>query len=271
MKAYETPENLVKLLNRVVRSAARTAFYKPRLGGISSISTLSEFGTIPPSSFSEFRTVNLRDILTEPEKIDWIVGASAGQSPEFAALTESGDEGNIRYDLLTDAVKEHVSLDQSTVCVVVSTPERRYFASEIATILIAAGARAHVFTDAGGPRTYERIDILSPTILVMLSKGLSEEELPKTVKLCITVNGEHHLARFPQLDIYHVDGLGFLGHSTNLETYTLNSDVFYFEQSDDHTLIVTPLYVHVRPAIRIELEDTVEMFSPSRLRFRQTN
>ena len=103
------------------------------------IATLDEFRAIPPTPLSEFRDRALRDTLAEPGKVDWIVGADGGQSPTRTAMVENADEGAIRYDVLADAVKERISLDASTVCAAVSTPERRYFASEVATILIAAG------------------------------------------------------------------------------------------------------------------------------------
>lgn len=266
MKAYETPDNLIELLNGVVRSAAKTAFYGPRLACIASISTPDEFSRIPSTPMSELRSQKLRDLLAQPDNVDWILGASAGQSPARAAIAESADEGAIRYDVLADAVKEHVPLDHSTVCVVASTPDRRYFASEIATILIAAGAQAHVFTDVGRYRPHERLDILAPKIVVMMSNDVSEEKLPASVQLCITFNTEHRVTRFPQLDVYQVDGLGFLGHSTDQQTYTLNSDTFYFEQSNDDKLIVTPLYSRVQPALRAETEIRVELLSQSRMR-----
>ena len=267
MPAYKTPDNLVELLDRVVRSASRTAFYDPRLSGVTGIATLDEFRVIPPTPLSEFHERSLRDTLAEPSKVDWIVGADGGQSPTRTAMVESADEGAIRYDVLADAVKEQASLDASTVCTAVSTPERRYFASEVATILIAAGAHAHVFTDEGRPRTYERLDLLGPQVVVMLSPRLEEDRLPETTKLALTFNREHQLTRIPQLDVYHVDGLGFLGHSSDLDTYTLNSDVFYFEQSSDGRLMVTPLYGRVQPALRVLTEDKVEFVAESRVRF----
>ena len=267
MPAYKTPDNLVELLSRVVRSASRTAFYGPRLSGVTGIATLDEFHAIPPTLLSEFRDRALRDTLAEPSNVDWIVGADGGQTPARAAMVENADEGAIRYDVLADAVKEHIVLDASTVCAAVSTPEGRYFASEVATILIAAGAHAHVFTDDGRSRTYERLDLLEPQVLVLLSPLLEEDSLPATTKLAITFNREHRLTQLPQLDVYHVDGLGFLGHSADLRTYTLNSDVYYFEQSADGRLIVTPIYGRVQPALRVLTEDEVEFVGESRGRF----
>lgn len=267
MPVYKTPDNLVELLNGVVRSASRTAFYGPRLSGTTGIATPEEFRAIPSTPLSVFRDRVLRDTLVEPNNVDWIVGAEAGQSTTRAAMVENADEGAIRYDLLTDAVKEHVALDASTVCAAVSTPERRYFASEVATILIAAGAHAHVFTDVGRPRTYERLDLLGPKVVVMLSPRLEEARLPQTTNLAITFNKEHRLTRLAQLDVYHIDGLGFLGHSADLQTYTLNSDVYYFEQSAEGRLIVTPLYGRIQPALRVVTKDKVEFVSDSLVRF----
>ena len=267
MDVYKTPDNLVELLDRVVRSASRTAFYGPRLSGVTGIATPDEFRAIPLTPLSEFRHRALRDTLAEPGKVDWIVGADGGQSPTRTAMVENADEGAIRYDVLADAVKEQVSLDASTVCTAVSTQERRYFASEVATILIAAGAHAHVFTDDGRPRTYERLDLLRPEVVVMLSPRLEEGRLPQTTKLALTFNREHRLTRIPQLDVYQVDGLGFLGHSSDLDTYTLNSDVYYFEQSSDGRLMVTPLYGRVQPALRVLTDDRVEFVAESRVRF----
>ena len=267
MPAYKTPDNLVDLLNRVVRSASQTTFYGARLSGRTGIASVDEFRAIPPTPLAEFRERALRDTLAEPSNVDWIVGAAGGQSPMRTAMVENADEGAIRYDVLADAVKEQLVLDASTMCVAISTPERRYFASEVATVLIAAGAHAHVFTDEGRPRTYERLDLLGPQVVVMLSPRLEEYRLPETTKLALTFNREHRLTRFPQLDVYHVDGLGFLGHSYNLQTYTLNSDVYYFEQSDEGRLMVTPLYGRVQPALRVITEDRVEFVAESQVRF----
>ena len=267
MPAYKTPDNLVELLNRVVRSASQTAFYAPRLLGVTVIASLDEFRAIPSTPLSEFLARDLRDTLAEPGNVDWIVGADGGQSPTRTAMVENADEGAIRYDVLADAVKEQIVLDASTVCAAVSTPDRRYFASEVATILIAAGAHAHVFTDEGRPRTYERLELLGPTVVVMLSPQLEEDRLPETIKLALTFNREHRLRWIPQLDVYHIDCLGFLGHSSDLRTYTLNSDVYYFEQSAEGHLIVTPLYGRVQPALRVITEDKVEFVGETEVRF----
>ena len=266
MPAYKTPDNLVELLDKVVRSASRTAYYPPGSPARPGSPRWTSSAPFPRPRCRN--SANARCVTPSlSHKVDWIVGADGGQSPTRTAMVENADEGAIRYDVLADAVKEQVSLDASTVCAAVSTPERRYFASEVATILIAAGAHAHVFTDDGRPRTYERLDLLEPDVVVMLSPRLEEDRLPQTTKLAITFNREHRLTRLPQLDVYHVDGLGFLGHSSDLDTYTLNSDVYYFEQSSDGRLMVTPVYGRVQPALRVLTEDKVEFVAESRVRF----
>lgn len=267
MDVYRTPDNLLGLLNGVVRKAARTTFYRPRLSSMTGITTLDEFRAIPPTPLSVLQGRALRDTIAEPANIEWIVGAAGGQSPVRTATVESAEASPIRYDLLADAVREQTVLDGSTVCAAVSTPVRRYFASEVVTILIAAGAHGHVFTDVGGPRTYEWLELLRPTVIVMLSPELSEERLPQTTQLAITFNGEYRLTRIPQVDVYHADGLGFLGHSADLRSYVLNSDVYYFERSANGYLIATPLYGHVQPAVRVVTEQRVEFISESRIRF----
>lgn len=267
MRAHETPDNLIELLNGVIRAAARTAFFSPILGGVSSISTVEEFRAISVTPLSIFRARPMRDTLSEPRAVDWIVGASDGQSPALAAIAESAEEGSIRYDLIADAVKECVDLNHSTVCVVVSTSARRYFASEVATILIAAGAQAHVFTGRWTPRAYERLELLEPTVAVVLSPGVVQERIPASVKLIVSFDRECRLDRFPQMDVYHVDGLGFLGQSVDMRTYSLNGDVYHFERSVGGNLIVTPLHARVQPALRIMTEDRVEFEALGRIRF----
>ena len=75
------------------------------------------------------------------------------------------------------------------------------------------------------------------------------------------------MRRLPQLDFYIVDELGFLGHSTDCETYTLHQDAYYFQQSDSGNLIVTALYNRVQPMIRIETMDRVEPLGSHTVRF----
>ena len=77
------------------------------------------------------------------------------------------------------------------------------------------------------------------------------------------------MRKISQLDFYHVDELGFLGQSTDCESYLLNSDEYYFERSDNGRLIVTSLYNHVQPMLRIETMDTVKPLGKHGVEFNQ--
>ena len=182
-------------------------------------------------------------------------------------MAEGADEAEDRYDLLTDAVKACISLDSPRTCAVVTSGGRRYFAAEIAAILIRSGVPSHVFVDRGEPRTFERLHSTSPDLLVVLSDGLAEAELPPSIELCITFRRSQKMVSFPQLDVYVVDELGFLGHSTDCETFALYNDVCYFETSDNGNLVVTALYNRVRPMVRVETLDRVDALGTHTLTF----
>ena len=265
--SYETPDNLVELLDAVVNQAARTAFYSSKLNGHRRIRNPEDFGNIPVTSLETYRRQRFADVLAEPSKVEWIVGPYKGQSPDSVAVAEGPDEEADRYELLTDAVKECISLQKKRTCAVVTSPEKRYFASEVATILINAGIPSHVFTDKGTPRTYELVEHVSPEVVVILSNNLSETRLPANTELCITFRRSHRLRRFHQLDVHVVDELGFLGHSTDCESYKLNKDVYYFERSASGSLIVTSLYKRVQPMLRIETTDKVSPLAGHTLEF----
>ena len=102
-----------------------------------------------------------------------------------------------------------------------------------------------------------------------LVEGLEEEELPETIKLCITFRRSQRMNRFRQLDVYIVDELGFLGHSTDCGTYALNQDLYYFEQSEDGFLVVTALMNRTQPMMRLRTMDKVEYLSGHALEFAQ--
>ncbi len=264
---YETPDNLVELLDGIVNQAAQTAFYSSMLNGHRRIRNPEDFGNIPVTSLETYRRQRFADVLAEPSKVEWIVGPYKGQSPDSVAVAEGPEEEANRYELLTDAVKDCISLQTKRTCAVVTSPEKRYFASEVATILINAGIPSHVFTDKGTSRTYELVEHVSPEVVVLLSDNLSETRLPEDTELCITFRRSHILRAFQQLDVYIVDELGFLGHSTDCESYKLNRDVYYFERSEGGNLIVTSLYKRVQPMLRIETMDKVAYLGNHALEF----
>ena len=264
---YETPDNLVELLDHVVRAAGRTPFYSQLLKGPDRIRSLEDFGRIPVTPLERYREQRLADVLADPGRIEWIVGPYKGQSTASVAVAEGPEEGAYRCDLFTDAVKECESLEAHRNCAVVTSAEKRYFAAEIATILIRSGVPSHLFVDNGGPRTYERLHHTSPDLLVILSEPLAETELPRSIERCVTFRRSQRMEKLQQLDLYVIDELGFLGHSTDCEIYTLNRDVYYFERSDCANLVVTSLFNRVQPMLRLQTMDKVRPLEGHTLQF----
>ena len=60
--SYRTPDNLVDLLDGVVRSAARTRLYAG-LGASASVSDLADFERIPVTPLAAYRRRRLEDVL----------------------------------------------------------------------------------------------------------------------------------------------------------------------------------------------------------------
>ena len=205
---HETPADLVELLDGVVRAAARTAFYAPILDGRSGVGGVEELAGIPVTPLGRYRDRRLADLLAEPSRVGWIVGPYRGQAASSVAAAEGGGQAADRCYIFTGVLNEHGVLRGQRTCAVVSSPERRYFAAEIATFLIRSGVRSHLFVDHGKDRTYERLDRVRPDLLVVLSDGLVEEEFPSSVDLCITFGRSHRIRRFPQLDLYVVGRAG---------------------------------------------------------------
>ena len=257
MKQYKVPGNVLELLDRVVRAAARTAFYGPAMDGHGSITSMGEFAAVPVTPLVRFREQRLADVLPDPGRLQWIVGPYRGHDRRSVAVAEGVDETGARYDLFRDALREVDPGSRLRSCAIVSAPARRYFAAEVSTILGYVGVQAHVFIDHDRARTYERLDLVEPDLLVVLCDDLDESRLPPEVELCITFRTAHRLVARAQLDLYHVDELGFLGHSTDLERWILYNDQYLYERSDEGRLVVTALHNLTQPMVRIETEDPV--------------
>ena len=133
-------------------------------------------------------------------------------------------------------------------------PRADSFGAELCTALLRAGTTAHLFTQNGGERAYERLAHVAPDVLVAPCDDLDEARLPSETRLCVTFGWRRPLAARRQLDLLYVDGLGFLGQSADCRAYALNSDEYLFEASERGRLVVTPLFNRVQPMIRIETE-----------------
>ncbi len=255
MMRYETPDNVEELLDKVVVAARKTRFYPSVIPGDISIVSVSDLALIPVTPLAEYRRQPLSDVLAEPDDVQWIAGALGGQNPDTVAIAEGPEEAAIRFDIFMDALKDCLPDAIKCRCAIVSSAERRYFAAETATILIHSGIPANVFLDDDRARIYEFLDITRPEILVILVDEVDEAALPENTKLCVTFRRSQRLRQFPQLDMYLVDGLGFLGQSTDCQSYRLNNDEFLFQISNNGKMVVTALRNRVRPVIRLELQD----------------
>ena len=258
MRSYKTPDNVVELLGRVVDAAKKTTFYSSIVPEGIDIASPADLSRIPVTSLTEYRNQRLADVLAEPDRVQWIVGAYRGQLADAVAIAEGPDEAAIRFDIFMDALKDCLSGEKQRTCAIVSSAERMFFAAETATILIHSGMPAHVFLDGDRGRTYELLHITHPDVVVILLDDLDEAELPASVEVCVTFRQSQTLRSVPQLDMYLVDELGFLGQSRDCEKYLLNSDEFFFQTSEDGRLVVTALRNQVRPLVRIETLDRVE-------------
>ena len=255
--SYDSPDNLVELLGGIVSLASQTRFFGPRLRAGLRLRSLEEFAALPVTTLGEYRRQRLADVLAQPGRVEGIVGPYRGQDPGSVAVTEGADESAERFDLFIDAVRGCVDLETGMVCAVLADVERRYFAAEIATILIRSGAIAHVFVDQDSSRLYEMARLVEPEILVLLTDVTDPTRLPPSTSLCVTFRRFRPLEGCEHLDILLVDELGSLGQSRDGTRYTLNSDSYHFERSERGRLIVTSLFNRVQPLVRIETEDVV--------------
>ena len=256
---YRTPDNLIALLDGAVRSAARTQVYDAGLGSSAAVSDMAAFERIPVTPLSAYRRGRLSDVVTCPEAVTWIAGPHRGQLASHVAVAEGADETEVRYELLADAVTGRLRPGSEHTAVVVASSRRRWFGAEAAAVLTRAGVPAHLILDSGGPATRRFLDRTAPDLAVVLSDSLDEGDLPDSVKLCVTFRQSHRMRRVPQIDLYHVEELGVLAQSDDCDAYAPNRDAFYFERFNDGHLIVTSLYNHVRPMVRIRTEDRVEL------------
>ena len=267
LKEYQTPQNLVERLDSIVEAASRTEFYSRSLTGRAGVLSLEDFHEIPVTPLTVYRRQRLGDVISRAAEIEWIVGAYAGQTPDRVAVTEGPEEGATRHDLFMDAVKQGFQLAEHAVGAILTPPGRRFFAAEVGAILIRAGVPTHVFIDKGGPRTYDFLSNVRPGIVVILSSEIDEARLPDGVELCVTFGRSQRMARLDQLDLYHVDELGYLGQSTDCESYVLNRDEYYFETSENDRLVVTSLFNRVQPMLRIETMDRVKSLGEDGVEF----
>ena len=255
---YDSPTNLVDLLDRVVEAAGRTRFYGRRLNGAGGITGLNDFHRLPVTPIRLLREQRLGDILADPRALQWIVGPYRGRGSPSVAVAESVTETAARYDVFRDALRDAWDMTAVHSAAVVACPERRHFAAEVSTILGYMGIPAHVLVDKGDERAYRAARLLAPDLLIVLTDGFDETRVAGHAGHAVTFRRSHRLAQRRQVDVYMVDELGFLGHSEDMERWTLYNDQYLYERSESGRLVVTALHNRTQPMLRIETEDTVE-------------
>ena len=278
---YDSPANLVELLGSVVEAAATTRFYRDRLSGAPGIGGLDDFRKLPITPIGLLRGQQLADTLADPGALQWIVGSYRGRAQPSVAVAESVTETAARYDVFRDALRDAWDLTAIDTAAVASSPGRRHFAAEVSTILGYMGIPAHVLIDRGGEspsvvpakagtqrggpagpaavgRLYQAVRLLAPDLLVVLADGFDESRVAGHAAHAVTFRRSHKLERRRQVDVYMVDELGFLGHSEDMERWTLYNDQYLYERSESGKLVVTALHNRTQPMLRIETDDRVE-------------
>ena len=266
---YQPPANLVELLDQVVGSAFQTNFYRSVLPSRPRIGSLDDFHRLPTTPIERLRAQRLADVVTDTKRVQWIAAAHRGQLPGEAAIAEGVDDTVTRYELFKDALSRALRGGRAGTGVVVSSSEKRYYAAEISTILGWTGIPTHVYTMDDSRVTHARLRQIGPGILVIVGCRVVESEMPSSIQLGVTFRGSQTLIRFPQLDMYVVDGLGFLAHSTDVRRWVPYNDEFYFERSDNGNLIVTSLRNRTQPMLRIETLDTADFLDVDTLKLRR--
>ena len=176
------------------------------------------------------------------------------------AVAEGVEQTGARYDVFRDALREVDPESQLRSCAVISSPERQYFAAEISTILGYVGIQAHVFSDRARLHTREILQEMSSDLVVVLSDWLASPDIPTETQVCVTFDRGGRFMERGQLDVFHVDELGFLGHSADGRQWILYNDLYLYERSAAGCLVVTALHNLVQPLLRIETEDAAEGF-----------
>ena len=251
--------SLIQRLDSVVKAANKTEYYRAADPPIpSGVTSLESFHAIPPTPILEYRAQRLSATLTDSSTIEWIVGPCLGHSPHTVAYAEDPHAAQTRNDLYKSALAQAVPNDLDSSAVVVATHQTRYFGAELASVLVRMGAPAHLFVDLD-PSGVERVLLaVEPSVLVILDEEIAEEVVPESVGVCVTVRQSHKFKRHAQIDLYVVDELGFLGYSSDCQTYRLNHAECHFERNESGRLIVTPLYNLLQPKLRIETMDEVQ-------------
>ena len=262
---FHTPDNVLELLDGVVAAAMKTPFYRELFPSDCGIASMDDFRRLPITPISTYRRQRPGRLVADPSRVQWIVGPHRGRDVSAVAVAESAEDTASRYGVFRDALRDALPSADREPAVVLSEPRRRYFAAEISTMLGHLGIPAHVFPSGATPAALASIGKLSPLILVSLVDRLDESVLPPSVELCVTFRRSHVLERVAQLDLYVVDELGFLAHSTDMLEWVVYNDQCFFETAPDGGLVVTALRNTTMPLFRLKTMDSVASLGPHHL------
>ena len=264
---FHTPDNVLELLDGVIAAAMKTAFYRETFPADCRIASMDDFRRLPITPISTYRRQRLGRLVADPSRAQWIVGPHRGRDVSAVAVAESVEDTASRYGVFRDALRDAMPGRDRGAAVVLCEPRRRYFAAEISTMLGHLGIPAHVFPSGATPAALANAGKLSPRILVSLVDRLDEGSLPPSIELCVTFRRSHVLEGVRQLDLYMVDELGFLAHSTDMRDWVVYNDQYLFETAPDGGLVATALRNTTMPLIRLKTMDSVASLGPHRLRF----
>ena len=254
---YDSPNDLVRLLAETVDAAARTPFFGQRMRGLPPIESLADFRRVPVTPIAEYRMQRLGDVVTDTASVQWIAGAHHVRPGPSVPAAEGGKDTATRYDVVRDAILGAMRPETPRKCVVVADPSRRYFAAEVCAVLGYQGIAAHLFVEQGNGRVWESARLLEPDLMAVLTDDFNEDSLPESVELCVTFRSRPSIRRAKHVDLYLVDELGFMAHSTDMERWVLNNDLYYFERATSGSLIATAFRSRTRPVVRLLLDDEV--------------
>ena len=255
---YESPNNLLELLDGVVKAAAQTRFYRSRLNNKNQVRSIEEFRNLPLVSITDLRNQNFTDTIVDQESLQWIVGSNRPRDRYSLPIAENSTVTATRYDLFCDALKDHWDLTRVDFAVIVTSKKRLYYAAEISTILGYIGIPAHVFTETEESKVYKQLRLLETSLLIVLTNDFDEKHAEAIGIPTVTFRLSHRLKKSSQIDLYTVDELGFLGHSRDLNYWTIYNDQYLYEQSGSGSLVVTALYNKIQPLLRIDTVDVVK-------------
>ena len=254
---FKSPENLPDLINNVISSASQTRFYRPLVKNIHRITNIEDFKHVPITQISELREANLKDTISSPENLQWIGGPYRGRCSQSIAIAEGMKETAIRYDLFQDAIKDSIEINQIKKAAIVTSSLHNLYSAEISTILNSIAIPTHIFVDDGNSKSFDMAQRLNPDILIILTDHDLPQHITDSNQLLITFRKSHPIYKQLQLDIYMIDELGFLGHSTDLLTWKIYNDQYLYERSNEGNLVVTSLRNKTQPMLRIDTGDPV--------------